>query len=134
MQTINSSATLKEAIQILEVEQAIKGQALKEQFRLTYESLKPVNLLLGTMKDIVSSPYLTSNLVDTTIGLATGYLSKKVFVGTSVNLFRKLLGTILQFSVTNVVAKHPDAIKSFGQYLIHNLLGKNKLNSESRDK
>jgi hypothetical protein len=134
MQNQTSIIRLKNAIQSLEEEQTIKGQILREQFALTYKSLKPVNLLLGTMKDIVSSPYLTSNLVDTTIGLATGYLSKKVFVGTSVNLFRKLLGTILQFSVTNVVAKHPDAIKSFGQYLIHNLLGKNKLNSESRDK
>ena len=134
MQNQTSIIRLKNAIQSLEEEQTIKGQILREQFALTYKSLKPVNLLLGTMKDIVSSPYLTSNLVDTTIGLATGYLSKKVFVGTSVNLFRKLLGTILQFSVTNVVAKHPDAIKSFGQYLVHNLLGKNKLNSESRDK
>lgn len=134
MQNQASIIRLKNAIQLLEEEQTIKGQILKEQFSLTYSSLKPVNLLLGTMKDIVSSPYLTSNMVDTTIGLATGYLSKKVFVGTSGNLFRKLLGTVLQFSVTNVVAKHPDAIKTFGQYLINNLLGKNKLNSKSSDK
>ena len=45
MQNITSTAGLKNAIQLLEAEQAVKGQLLKEQFYITYESLKPVNLL-----------------------------------------------------------------------------------------
>jgi len=39
MENITSAAGLKNAIQLLEAEQADKGQLLKAQFYLTYESL-----------------------------------------------------------------------------------------------
>ena len=45
MQNITSAAELKDAIQLLEAEQSIKGQLLRELLFLTYEGLKPVNLL-----------------------------------------------------------------------------------------
>jgi hypothetical protein len=54
MQNITSIAELKNAIQLLEVKQADKGQLLKEQFFLTFESLKPANLLRSTVNDIAS--------------------------------------------------------------------------------
>jgi hypothetical protein len=130
MQNITSIDGLKNAIQLLEEEQAIKGQLLKEQFYLTYESLKPVNLLNSTLNDISSSPYLIDNILGTAIGLVTGYLSKKIFIGTSGNIFRKLIGSIMQYSVTNVVAKHPDTIKSIGQFIFQHILRKKEINSE----
>jgi hypothetical protein len=118
MQTITSSARLKEVIQILEVEQAIKGQALKQQFRLTYESLKPANLFLSALNDITSSPNVIDNVLGTTVGLVSGFISKKIFIGTSGNLFRKLIGSFMQFGVSNLVANHPNAIKTFGQFIL----------------
>lgn len=130
MQNITSVAGLKNRIQLLELEQAIKGQLLNEQFSLICEALKPVNILKSTLKDIISSPNLGANILDTAIGLATGYLSKKVFIGASGNVFRKLLGSVLQFGVTNVVSKHPDGIKSIGQSIIQHFLRKKELNSE----
>jgi hypothetical protein len=113
MQNITSTAGLKDAIQLLEIEQADKGRLLKEQFYRTYESFRPVNLLKGTLKDITSSPYLIDNILSTGIGLASGFLSKKVFIGASGNKLRKLIGYVLQFGVTNFVAQHHDTIKSF---------------------
>lgn len=130
MQNITSTAGLKNAIQLLEVEQAIKGQLLKEQFYIAYDSFKPVNLLKGALKNITTSPFLIDNILGTAMGLATGSLSKKIFIGTSGNMFRKLIGSILQFGVTNFVAKHPDAIKSFGQVIFQYFLRKKEKNSE----
>jgi hypothetical protein len=130
MQNITSADGLRNAIQLLEVEQAVKGQLLKEQFLITYESLKPLNILRHTLKDIATSPNLVDNILGTATGLVTGYLSKKVFIGTSGNLFRKLFGTILELGVTNAVAQHPDGIKSFGQSIIQYFLRKKKMNSE----
>ncbi len=134
MQNITSSTELKNAIQLLEEEQAIKGQLLKEQVFITYESLKPVNLLKSTLKDLSSSPYLIENIVGSAVGIATGYVSKKIVVGASANIFRKLFGTILQFGITNLVAQHPDAIKSFGQYIVQHIFRKKEKDSESREK
>lgn len=129
MQNITSKAGLKDAIQLLEAEQAIKGQLLKDQFYLTYESLKPVNLLMHTLKEISSSPYLIDNISGTAMGLAGGFLSKKIFVGTSGNLIRKLIGSILQFGVTNVVAQNSEIIKSVGYAIFQHFFHKKEMNS-----
>jgi hypothetical protein len=131
MQEITSAARLKDAILLLEVKQAEKRQLLKEQLFITYDSLKPINLIKGALNDVSTSPYLINNIVGTILGLGTGYLSKKLVVGGSANLFRKLMGSILQFGVTNIVAQHPDAIKSIGQFIIQHFLRKKKMNSEN---
>ena len=124
MENITSSAALKDAILLLETEQSIREQVLKERFYFAFESLKPVNILKNTMNDITSSPYLIDNLMGTVLGLATGYLSKKLVVGVPVSIVRKLFGTALQLGVTNVVARHPDALKLIGQFLVHRILRK----------
>jgi hypothetical protein len=124
MHDIKSIDQLKYAIQLLEAEQAVKKQLLIEQLTVTYESLKPVNLLRRTLKEIASSQDLSDNLLGTLTGLASGYLSKKVFIGTSGNLFRKLIGSVLQFGVTSVISQHPEVIRSIGKYLIQFVLRK----------
>jgi len=126
MQNITSAAELKDAIQSLEAEQSIKGQLLREQLFLTYESLKPVNLLRNALKEISSTPYLIDNISGTAMGLLGGFLSKKIFVGTSGNLIRKLFGSVLQFGVTNLVAQNSEIIKSVGQALIQHFFQKKK--------
>lgn len=130
MQNITSVAELKNSILLLEDEQAVKGQLLKEQFLITYESLKPLNLLRNTLKEISTSPYLIDNILGTATGLATGYLSKKVFIGASANIIRKLIGSVLQFGVTTAVAQHPDTIKSLGQFILQHIFRKKEKNSE----
>jgi hypothetical protein len=126
MQNITSAAELKDAIQLLEAEQSIKGQLLREQLFLTYESLKPVNLLRNALKEISSTPYLIDNISGTAMGLLGGFLSKKIFVGASGNVIRKLIGSVLQFGVTNLVAQNSEIIKSVGQALIQHYFQKKK--------
>jgi len=130
MQEITSVTGLKNAIQLLESEQEINRKLLKEQFFITYESLKPISLLKSAINDISSSPYLVDNLSGTAIGLASGYLTKKLVVGSSGNLIRKLVGSILQFGVTNIVAQHSGTIKSVGQAILQHFLSNKEMNSQ----
>ncbi len=130
MQNITSSSELKNAIQLLEVEQAENGHLLKEHFYLTYESFKPVNLLKSVWKDISSSPYLVDNILGTAMGLAGGSLSKKIFIGTSGNKVKKLIGTILQVGITNVIAQNTDVIKAFGRSVFQHFFNKKEMNTE----
>ena len=132
MQEITSASGLKDAIQLLESEQAEKGQRLKEQFLLTYESFKPVNLLKSTLNDVNSSPYLIDNILGTAMSLATGFVSKKIFIGASGNKFRKLFGHILQFGVTNFVARHHDTITSLGHTAVNFFLRKKQRTLKDR--
>jgi len=118
MKKLTAEMELKEAIQILEAEQTAKGLILKEQLYNTYETLKPINILKKTLQDVSASPYLIDNILGSAVGMTSGFLSKRIFVGTSGSLLRKLLGSILQFGVTNVVAQHTDTIKSIGQLIL----------------
>lgn len=116
MENITSAIELKNAIQRLKVEQAIDEQLLRDQFCITFESLKPINLLRSTLYDITTTPHLTDGILGTATGLLSGYLSRKIVtIGASGNLIRKLLGAVLQLGVTNVVSQNPGTIKSIGQ-------------------
>ena len=92
MQKISPANRLKYEIERLEELQSIQGRQLKEQFYMTYESLKPINLLKNTLKDISNSPYLIDNIIGTGMGMVSGFLTKKIFVGVSGSMFRKLIG------------------------------------------
>lgn len=130
MQNITTVAELKNAIQSLEVEQDINGQLLKEHFFIVYESFKPLNLLKSTLKDISSKP-LIGNILGTVLGMASGYATNKIVVSSSVNIFRKLFGSVLQLGVLNAVTQHSDAIRSIGQYIFQYIFHKKGKNSET---
>jgi len=125
MEKITTSAELKKAIQLLEVEQYVSGQQLKGQLITTYESFKTVNLFKNTLREVVSSPFVIDNLIGTGISMATGYLSSKILAGVTGKIARKLLGTVLQFGVKR--AGSPlQSIKSLGQNIFQHFLHKKK--------
>lgn len=124
MEKISSVIELRESILLLEIKKANELKLLKEQFKITYESLKPVNLIKSKINELIESPDLKNNIINTTMGLAAGYLSKKALVGSTHNPLKQLLGTVLQIGVSSLVAKNSDGIKSTAITLLHTLLGK----------
>jgi hypothetical protein len=109
---IISENDLREAILHLETKQAGEAQALKEQFLLAYDGVKPINLIKSTLKEAAASQELKGNLLNTSLGLTAGYLSKIFLQGLSTNPLKKILGTVLMFSIVSLVAKNPDKVKS----------------------
>ena len=126
MEIRSASVVLRDSIQNLEIRQAYEEQILREQFILTYEQLKPVNLLKSSFKNFISAPPMADNMIGTAMGLLTGYLSRKIVVGTSANVIRKLFGLLLQLGVTNTIEQHPDAIKSTGRIIFNYFLNKKR--------
>ncbi len=109
----DASEMLKESIRLLEIRQAEEGKILKDQFKLTYESLKPANLFKNTVKELTESVEVKNTLFETVVSILTGYLTKKMMVSSKSSVFMKLLGAILQFGVTSVMAKNAEAIRNF---------------------
>lgn len=105
MRTTNATTNLDERIVMLEARQSQEWEELKEQFDITKESLRPMNLVKGAFHDIASSPDIKKNIIGNVVGLATGYLSKKILFGGTHNPLKKVAGAILQFAVTNFVGK-----------------------------
>lgn len=130
MSKTDLSMGLRDAILVLEKRQTEEGKILKDQFLLMYESVKPINLIKKTFKDISESRDLKETVINSSVGLATGYVSKKLFVGASHNPLKKLFGTVLMFGITNLISKNAGTIKSVGRQLLKSIISKadNKTN------
>ncbi len=124
MQKITTAAELKTAIRELEYRQAHEWSSLKAEFLTTCESLKPVNLIKSTFNELTATPDLKGDMLNTTLSLAAGYLSRKVVAGTTNNPLKKLLGALLQIGVTNMVSKNSGGIKSETMYLINRIFSR----------
>ncbi len=122
MKNITSIDELRESILFLEMKQANDWCLLKDEFHTTYESLKPMNMIKNTFKDMASTPNLKTDVANSLIGLATGFIAKKIFLGNSHNPITKLLGMVLEIAVANKVSKNADGIRATGSTLLKKII------------
>lgn len=133
MENITTTSELRYAIHKLETERHIRRQIMEVQARDTLESLRPVNLLANTLSELSTMPVFSNSIVGPVAGLATGYLTRKLIVGLSGNVFTRILGTLVQFGVTNLVSRHPEMVKMLGTNIFQRIFQKNKTISASSD-
>lgn len=126
MKNNNDTDALNELIIIEEKRYATDLALLKEQFHVAYESVKPINLIKTAFHQISSSPEIKNDLVSNAIGLGTGFLSKKLLIGSTHKPVTRVFGTLLQFAVANLVAKHSNTIKFIGGNLLKNFFKKSR--------
>ena len=124
MQKTNSDTSMKDAIQEIKHKQAEEVKLLKEQFHLVYESIQPINIIKKTFKEAAGSEELKENILNTSLGLLVGYLSKALFEDVKISPLKKLLGTAILFGMTQIVAKNPETVKSIGKRFLQIILKK----------
>lgn len=124
MKKITSVTELRNEISLLEKKKKDDAVLLKKEVHLVFENLKPVNLIKSTFNELTASPEIKGNILNATLGYVTGYLSKKIIVGTTRNPFKKLFGAILQIGVTKIVTKNSESIKSTGLNFIKKVFNK----------
>src|SRR5688572_2753551 len=105
MKKIKNADELKEVIAELEKKKDIDEAAMKYQFQETYETYKPANILKNTLSEVSASPKFRHNLLNVGLGLAAGYLSRRLMVGRQAGLLKRVIGTAVQFGVTTLIAK-----------------------------
>ncbi|MDD2412662.1 MAG: hypothetical protein RBS19_02535 [Bacteroidales bacterium] len=123
MKKPNPISQLQEKILLLEAKQQNDKVLLKEQFKLSFESLKPLNLVKDAFNELTNLSGFGGETLGTSLGIAAGYFSKKIVVGSSKNPFKKILGSIVQAGVTSYVMNNTDQIKSFATGLKNSFLG-----------
>jgi len=132
MERITTAAGLKSAIQILEVEQNARERLLKEQVRLVYDSLKPINIIMRTLRDLFTPTYLNGNLAGTALSLTSGVLLNKFLIGSSGGILKKLLGRVIQYGITKLTARKTEVITSAGFSILSRFLQKRGWNPKAR--
>lgn len=118
--------TLRDTILELERQQAEEGKLLRQQFYTAYESMQPINIIKNTFREVAMSDDLKDNIRNTSIGLVVGYFSKMLFQSEKTSTLKKLLGSIILFGITNIIAKNPETIQSLGKGFLKILLSKSK--------
>ena len=126
MKNRNETDALNELILVQEMKYANDLEQLKEQFHIAYESVKPINLVKNLFHEVTASPEIKNDLLSNVIGFGTGFLSKKLLLGSTHNPIKKVFGTLFEFAVANSVSKHTDGIKTIGGNLLKHFLKKNK--------
>jgi len=125
MQTIITESDLRVAILQLERKQTEEAKIMKAQFLVAVESIKPINLIKSAFIEATESEDLQDNVINSSIGLSVGYLSKVLFQAGSGSPIRKMIGTALMFGIKKIVAQNPDTVKTLGRVifsLVRNLL------------
>ena len=111
---INNAIDLEAAIKRLEHKRDLQKDMVIDQFKEATDSLKPINLLKSSLSKVVHAPGLVEKIIDATIGLGAGVLSKKLLIGKSTGIAKRLLGTALEFGVAGLISKNSANIKSSG--------------------
>jgi len=121
---IYNKATLKEKIRELETRNKAAEESLKLQFEVVKESMKPSNLLKAGISNMAAGPMLGEGLIKTAAGVGIAMLSKRLFLGKSPGIAKKVVGTVLEVAAANTTISQADKIKAYGKSIYRNLFRK----------
>ena len=128
---IKNADDLKAAISELKAREIREKLELKNNFHQFTESIKPGNLIRSSLHKVTSNPSgIAGSVIKASIGFGVGMLSKKLLVGRSTSLVKKLAGQAVKLGVTGLIARKSDQIKYAGLKFLTNIIGKKKTNSQ----
>lgn len=122
MSAITNSVQLKALIQQKKIEHDEEGKKLKADFLLTYENLKPLNIIKNSLKKVFQSNDVQSDLIGSAISMAANYAASKFEPKQPT---KSPLSTLSQMALT-AIANNPETVKSVGSQLIDLIFRKNK--------
>lgn len=108
LEKIANTTHLNTAIERLESRREMQEEELKVKYHEVLVSLKPGNILRSTLQEVRESTPLKNNLLKLAVGLGAGYFSRKMVVTQSAGIAKKALGAVLQYGITNFIARKPD--------------------------
>lgn len=105
MKIINQKDQLATKIALLRHKQTSDFLHLKDQYHITIDSFKPINLIKNSIEDAITTPSITASLVKGTVGFGINYLSKNFLNPHSSNKKNTILGNVLKFVVKNFIGR-----------------------------
>jgi hypothetical protein len=108
---INSIADLRASIKTLEQQKEAQKDDLVKQFHAVAESLKPANILKRSFSKVIHAQGMSEKLLNAGLSIGMGLLSKKLFLGNTPGIARKLIGTVMELGVAGMVSKKSASLK-----------------------
>lgn len=130
MEKIQSLSELEDAIKLLTLKKAEDEQLLKELFYMSYENVKPINMIKNLFKEPIASQNIKDSLLTTSVGLGAGYLSKLLFQGVVRVPFKNFIGNALMMGVENLIAKNPGIVSTLSSLFLNTFSKKSKKDTD----
>jgi len=118
---VNNADDLEQAIAELELKAAAQKRDIQETFKAVSESLKPVNIVKSGFRSLFSGNH-QEEIFNAILGLASGFLGRKLLLGKSHGLVSKAV----QWGLAGLVSKNADRIKEKAGELIDRFFKKSK--------
>lgn len=103
MKTLNQKMQLATKIALLRSKQEKDFLNLKDQYNITIDSFKPINLIKDSIGDAITSPNLKANLIRGTVGFGINLLTKSFLNQQNHN--KTVLSRVLKFVVKNFIGR-----------------------------
>ena len=111
MSTVDQTESLTALIHSLEARRKDELISLKAQLHLTGESMKPGNLIKSAANELTGDKTIKSYLIQAGIGLAVGFLTKKILEATKGNRPDNLIGKIAEIGLNKMSFNGSGVIK-----------------------
>ncbi len=105
MKTTDESEILMEKIMALKHQQDREQIVLKEQLRITYESVKPLNFLKETLHNMTTSPEVKNDLLNGAVNMTSYLLSNNPVLSSFKKPIKKAVSRIFQFVFKNFISR-----------------------------
>lgn len=126
MYNIRTTEDLKYTIHLLEGEMDEQTQDLKEQLNILYRSFSPVNVVRDVFSEVATSDDFRANILTATMGLSTGYITKKLLFKKSSNPLKSLSGNLIQYGLANLLIHPSRTLKTIFLPLLGLILNNNR--------
>ncbi|WP_156121584.1 hypothetical protein [Alistipes sp. ZOR0009] len=122
MNTPNPSMLLKQRIAELETQQKQEGKELKEQLIATYQSMRLVNVIKNSLREVVESQEIREDLLSLTIIQTQnwiGRLLQKMLNANEDTPIKTVIITLVQAGISNLIANGFERFKCYIESLFN---------------
>ncbi|WP_320168248.1 hypothetical protein [Mangrovibacterium marinum] len=120
----NRRHALTQAIRTLEEKQEAEKELFNQQLRITFESLKPSNLIKRTLREFSQQTFeIKGNMLEAFLPLITNFISGKFSGRSGRGSFRHLITSMIQMAATSYATKHSHAIIAYFSDLLDYVKG-----------
>lgn len=127
---ISNVQELEEAILELERKKVLQQKLVSAEFKSTVESLKPMNLIKSSVREI-NSHQLARTVLKAAGGIGMGLLTNKLAGATLLRSARpkSVVGGLLKSTISAAVISNADKIRAYSSAIMKNLFNGKKNNS-----
>ncbi|MCH8546519.1 MAG: hypothetical protein LAT54_07280 [Cryomorphaceae bacterium] len=131
MNRINNTSELQAKISEMQAKSDEAAVLLKEELSGIVDGVHPVQLLKNGIRELVTSSEVKNELLGLSLAMSSGYMTKKLMIGNSNNIFQRIMGNVISVIVSKNIALNADKIQTTVLAVISSIMDRKKSNESA---